>query len=96
MLDATPPGANMAVVVADSSTEDPPRMLHYNDDGGFWAFQHVCVRPDATIRVAPRLTSEHNVVLTPGPEVVVTVTPSILCPDCGLHGFVERSTWVQA
>jgi hypothetical protein len=23
----------------------------------------------------------------------VTITPSILCPDCGLHGFVTDGTW---
>lgn len=24
----------------------------------------------------------------------LTVTPSVLCPDCGLHGFITAGRWV--
>lgn len=26
----------------------------------------------------------------------LTVPPSILCPDCGTHGFIRDSRWVPA
>lgn len=34
----------------------------------------------------------HTVTLGPG-SADVTVGGSLLCPDCGLHGMVERSVW---
>lgn len=29
-------------------------------------------------------------------DLPLTVSPSILCPDCGLHGWVIKSTWEPA
>lgn len=26
----------------------------------------------------------------------LTVEPSVLCPDCGLHGFIREQQWVAA
>lgn len=34
----------------------------------------------------------HSIELGPG-SADVTVGGSLLCPDCGLHGMVERSVW---
>ena len=39
--------------------------------------------------VAPRL-SKHTIT---GPESALTIRASILCPDCGLHGFVTDGAW---
>jgi hypothetical protein len=42
--------------------------------------------------VAPRLTN-HTVTVA---ETGVTVRASILCSDCGVHGFVTNSRWAAA
>lgn len=61
-------------------------------------FQHRCAPAGAApILCAPALRwgLEHG----PGHTVeraesgAVTVTPSVLCPDCKTHGFVRESTW---
>lgn len=39
--------------------------------------------------VAPRLT-KHTIT---GPEIALTIRASILCPDCGLHGYVTGGVW---
>jgi hypothetical protein len=62
--------------------------------------RHVCSRwPDAQepdgefVKViAPALAPGH-VVHSLDP---VTITASILCPDCGLHGFVTHGAWQSA
>jgi hypothetical protein len=62
-----------------------------------WGFHHECGRwaddrePDGEFVkvVAPRLTN-HTVTVT---DAGVTVRASILCPDCGRHGFVTDSVW---
>lgn len=61
-------------------------------------FRHTCASwPDEreadgtfTKVVAPRLTN-HTVT---GPEDALTIRPSILCPNCGLHGHVTDGRWV--
>lgn len=60
------------------------------------AFRHVCDRGERGVIVcAPFLQTE-----TGGHQVVSrhpwTITPSILCPDCGTHGFVRDGQWVSA
>ena len=77
-------------------------LVRFNDavGAGAWGFRHECQRfadqhePDGVFvkLVAPRLTN-HTVTRD---ENGVTVRASILCPDCGLHGFVTNSQWVHA
>ena len=62
-------------------------------------FAHLCDRgPRGTIWCAPLLTDVNQ----PGGHQVsgslgkTTVTASILCPDCGLHGFVTEGRWTDA
>ena len=66
-------------------------LVHYPD--GRVAFRHVCDRGDRGLVVcAPflRLRDGHRLVSWHPP----TVEPSILCPDCGTHGFVTAGRWV--
>lgn len=64
-------------------------------------FSHRCnlggrAGPDFTALIAPLLQLDgggHSITLDAG---VPTVTPSILCPDCGLHGFVTEGVWRDA
>lgn len=63
-------------------------------------FRHECGRwpddqePDGEFVkvIAPRL-SLHTVT---GPEDALTIRASILCPDCGLHGYVTDGRWAAA
>ena len=69
--------------------------LHYVT--GTVRFEHVCVRPrdNETLLIAPMLTGQGQV---GGHQVVsispVTITPSILCTDCGMHGFITGGKWI--
>lgn len=77
-------------------------LLRWDDAVGSaaWGFMHECQRwpdedePDGVFVkvVAPRLTN-HTVTRT---DTGVTVRASILCPDCGIHGFVTNSRWDSA
>lgn len=53
-------------------------------------FEHLCRMPLITKRVAPRCTNH-----TWDPATV-TLRASILCPDCGLHGWVTDGVWSGA
>lgn len=68
------------------------RMLHRLDGG--WMVEHACreVGPGEVMTCAPSLQLDggHQVTSTDP----LTVTPSILCPDCGLHGYVTEGHWV--
>jgi hypothetical protein len=73
------------------------RLLFYPD--GSVRFEHRCDRGDrGTIICAPALTPEHSVDrgVNRAQRNTVTVSPSIVCPDCGTHGFVRESRWVPA
>jgi hypothetical protein len=60
------------------------RILHYAD--GSMRFEHRCVHPHIGSRItAPLLT---GYTLTRNDEQLPTLTPSIDCPDCPVHGFV--------
>lgn len=65
--------------------------VHYPD--GNIRIRHVCTRPrdGRTLIVAPalQLTNGHSVV-TRDP---LTVTPSIMCDDCRLHGYIRNGQW---
>jgi hypothetical protein len=88
LADATPHGWD------DDSTVELANgafaVLTYPD--GTRRFQHRCARPDrGTIICAPALTERHRVV-DPDPATL-TIFPSILCPDCHLHGHVTDGEW---
>jgi hypothetical protein len=83
--DFTPDGWEAVVEVG------PVRLLRYRD--GTYRVGHVCDRGDrGIIRCAPLLGEKHTVGWSGRPSVY----PSILCPDCGLHGFVRGGQWVPA
>lgn len=89
--DATRPNADRWVKLGEGRA-----LLHYPD--GEWRFRHVCDRSSTgrgVIICAP-LLDLHQVVGSSQPDAPVTVTPSILCSDCGIHGFVNRSVWEPA
>jgi hypothetical protein len=82
-------GYHRAVVV---SLDPIYRVLFYED--GTVRFEHSCDRGDrGVIDCAPALQigSGHSIVS----EDPLTITPSILCADCGTHGFVRDGRWVQ-
>lgn len=88
------PGADCAIAL---SREDPAmRLLFYPD--GTVRFAHTCNRGSkrGVIVCAPRLTMPNGHVVTDARTEHVTVTPSILCEDCGRHGFVTSGQWVGA
>lgn len=66
------------------------------DGDGMHYFEHDCAvitwadTGDQTRkRVGPNL-SKHT---RTGPLPTITIRASILCPDCGLHGFVTDGVW---
>jgi len=77
-----------------------PDLLHYPD--GTIRVMHVCKswpdpkEPDGEFVkvIAPALSPGHQV--TFGPARRTTVSPSILCADCGLHGYVTDGIWRSA
>ena len=70
----------------------PVRLLGYPD--GTYRVAHRCDRGDrGIIRCAPELGDGHRVDWS---GKWPTVTPSIACPDCGLHGFMTYGAWHPA
>lgn len=66
------------------------RVLFYDD--GTVRFEHRCVRSDGfAVICAPalQLNGGHRIVN----RSPLTVEPSILCPDCGTHGFIREGRW---
>ena len=77
-------------VFIKNATGPSYRLLFYKD--GSVRFEHRCDRGDRGVIIcAPRLQLEGGHVLTRGP--LLTVTPSILCSDCGTHGVIADSRW---
>lgn len=64
------------------------RLLVFED--GAYGIEHRCkeVGDGDHLVVAPKLK---HVVTGEWPKV--TVRPSVLCPDCGLHGFITDGAW---
>ena len=55
------------------------------------SIEHRCARPDATILSAPQL--QHDI---SGSREAPTIRPSVLCSDCGLHGWITDGKWTDA
>jgi hypothetical protein len=67
----------------------PVRLLVYPD--GTIRVSHVCDRgARGVIRCAPLLGDGHQVEWV---GLWPTVAPSILCSDCGLHGYMRAGVW---
>ena len=66
------------------------------DGENLWRFSHVCESPrrGTTLRIAPALS---NVGQPGGHQIISTdplhIEPSILCEDCGIHGWVRNGQW---
>jgi hypothetical protein len=78
-----------------SSTPAPHRFvtaLRYND-GTIRVRHHCKVIDGLQLVVAPALQLDggHRIVQSSP----LTVEPSVLCPDCGLHGFIRQGMWVS-
>lgn len=89
----TDPGWTEAVPLSERI-----RVLFYDD--GTVRFEHLCdrtVHDRGTIVCSPALqTGPHGTRHRVVSRVPLTITPSILCPDCGTHGFVTDGKWVAA
>lgn len=80
---------------------DPGRVVEHGQVATLWygdgsvGIRHHCVRsPELTVVCAPKLTlGSYWKLVTDDP---VTITPSIMCPDCGLHGFITDGVWIDA
>lgn len=75
------------------------KLLFYVD--GTVRFMHRCDRGERGVIVcAPALQLDAgHTITTRDPimeKVPVTVTPSVLCADCGTHGFVINGRWADA
>lgn len=71
-------------------TADAPEIVLTSYDDGTTRVRHTCLDGH---RPAPALSEAHTVTQDDkGP----TVTPSILCSECGLHGFVTDGVWTDA
>lgn len=68
------------------------QILRYPD--GAVRVRHECHRPrdNRTLIHAPMLQLDGGHTITSGSPI--TVTPSILCEDCGMHGFLTNGTWL--
>jgi len=89
-VELVEPGWSRVITLVGSNTKN---IRVYPD--GTWRFWHLCKVVDGTgIICAPalRLDGGHRVVT----EDPLTIDPSILCPDCGAHGFVRDGRWVPA
>lgn len=80
------PGGEVCKILAS------PYSVHFYPDGSA-RFAHRCDRGDrGVIWCAPLLSSHMIDKAASG----LTVTPSVLCSDCGTHGFITNGRWVQA
>ena len=74
---------------------DSYRLLSYPD--GTVRFEHRCDRGErGRIICAPALRIGSGHTLTYNDARSPTVEQSILCPDCGTHGWVRAGFWVSA
>lgn len=86
-----PEGWERSIFVRSARGGPSYRVLFYPN--GDRRFEHRCDRgPRGVIICAPLLQSDH--IQTQADPL--TITPSILCPDCGTHGFITNGLWVDA
>ena len=86
--DATPAGWVEAVPLAHAGDPEAFQVLTYPD--GTHRFRHRCDRGVRLVIVcAPLLAAQHRVIDTDP----LTVFPSILCTDCGTHGYITDGEW---
>lgn len=90
------PGWTLAVA---ASNRPDLRIVFYPD--GVRRFWHTCTilpmfswEAPSTIECAPTL--QHEVTVRFDEDVLVTVTPSILCERCDLHGWFTANVWTDA
>ena len=55
--------------------------------------RHECIRPYVRLYTAPLLQLDGGHRITSVDPV--TVTPSIACSDCGLHGYITDGVWAD-
>lgn len=79
-----------------------PGWTERTEHGPVWALRY----PDGSIRVEHLCKSFDDLHLITAPALQIgnghtvvsdaplTIHPSILCPDCGLHGFITNGEWV--
>lgn len=78
------PGSERAVDI-------PPVKALFYEDGTIRIWHHCRVIDGTQIVCAPALQLDGgHVVVSEDP---LTIAPSILCPDCGLHGFITNGAW---
>lgn len=70
----------------------PHALVFYRN--GEVRFRHTCDRADRGVIVCAPLLGEGHMVTGAGADCAVN--PSILCSDCGTHGFVIASEWRSA
>lgn len=63
---------------------------------GQFRLRHLCDRSASgrNVIICAPVLSQHFVQWVP--EAGYTVQPSILCPDCGLHGWIRANEWQPA
>jgi hypothetical protein len=98
-----PPPADLPYLVESGWTEHVQvgdfQLLFYAD--GTVRFAHLCNRGERGVVIAApalQLNAGHHISVVGEVRAggLVTVEPSILCPDCGTHGFVRDGVWVPA
>lgn len=83
----------VATIAGEQGTNDLD-ILFMGD--GEVRFSHVCrlARSGMVMRIAPRLQiGNGHTIVNRDP---LTIVASILCGDCGVHGFVTEGRWVSA
>lgn len=80
------PAENIEMLIATSTS------VPFPVGPSSFRFVHDCRMIDEhhRVRCAPALHSAHRVEWR---EDGLHISPSILCPDCGTHGFVTASRW---
>lgn len=89
--DATPPGGTRTDLLEHSDHA----LVAYPD--GSVRFRHRCDRgPRGVIVCAPALQLGRGHTITRDAGGRPTVSPSILCDDCGTHGWATDGAWRDA
>lgn len=79
------------------------RVDHGSDVQTLWyadgsiKFLHICRLTDGTLRrSAPETFGPQHAAHTMVSEDPLTLTPSIICHQCGLHGWIRDGRWEAA